>query len=172
MLATTTGIPAVFTIVPIKEVHAKDILTWKYSIPYDFYDPPQDDFGAFYVKQFLRPEYAFHSILDAADDFIGFCSFGIDGQIVGGDYSLEALDIGLGMRPNFTGQGYGELFFNAIEDFARQNFHPVSIRLTVATFNCRAMHLYKSFGYLDLSSFTDQKNDVDYKILIKHFTKS
>ena len=158
-----------FTIVPIKEEHAKDILTWRYPIPYDFYNPPQDDHGEFYVKQFLRPEFAFHSILDVAGDFVGFCSFGIDGQIIGGDYSLDALDIGLGMKPDFTGQGYGGRFFKAIEDFSMQGYHPQSIRLTVAIFNDRAMHLYKSFGYHKLSGFVDPKNSVDYVILVKHF---
>ena len=156
-----------FSIVAIKEEHARDILTWQYPLPYDFYNPPQDGRDAFYVYQFLRPEFAFHAILDETGNFIGFCSFGIDGQVTGGDYSRQALDIGLGMRPNYTGHGYGARFFKTIEHFAVRKFDPESVRLTVATFNRRAMRLYRSFGYQDLSQFTDASNDVDYIILIK-----
>ncbi|MDG1204753.1 MAG: GNAT family N-acetyltransferase [Pseudomonadales bacterium] len=161
-----------FTIEAINEERAREILTWRYPIPYDFYDPPQDGRNTFYVEQFLRPEFAFHSILDRKDAFIGFCSYGRDGQVAGGDYSLQALDIGLGMKPNYTGHGNGAEFFETIERFAIQTFEPTSVRLTVAKFNRRAMHLYRSFGYDDLSYFVDAKNDIDYVILIKHLTRT
>ena len=71
------------------------------------YDPPSDDRSAYYVQQFIQPELHFHAIMNLQQEFVGFCSFGADGQVPGGDYSLAALDIGLGMKPEYTGRGLG-----------------------------------------------------------------
>jgi len=155
-----------YRIEPLQEVHAWDILTWRYPVPYDFYNPPEDDRGQIYVREFTKPELQFHAILNSAQQLVGFCSYGIDGQVPGGDYSKSALDIGLGMKPEFTGQGLGKGFFSAILDFARQTMSPGQIRLTVANFNKRAFRLYASFGFVSESQFTDRRNQVKYTILL------
>jgi hypothetical protein len=36
---------------------------------------------------------------------IGFCCFGPDAQLRGGDYHEPALDVGLGLRPDLVGKG-------------------------------------------------------------------
>jgi RimJ/RimL family protein N-acetyltransferase len=119
------------------------------------------------VKQFLNPDLAFHAVLGEHDEFIGFCSYGIDGQVPGGNYTEDALDIGLGMKPELTGQGRGEDFFGAILKFAEKNMNPDTCRLTVAKFNERALTLYKNFGFRDYSEFEDLQSHVPYTILVR-----
>lgn len=157
----------IYRLKPLEEWHARDILNWRYPEPYDFYDPPEDEHGDHYVAQFLNPAYQFHAVLDSQDQLIGFCSFGVDGQVPGGNYKTQALDIGLGMKPEFTGQGHGAAFFSAVLRFAEINLHADRIRLTVARFNQRAMTLYKKFGFIFDGEFSGARSDVHYHILIR-----
>lgn len=148
-------------IIPLTKAHALDIFQWRYPIPYDFYDPPD----SVDPDLFLDPGVCFHSILDSDSAFVGFCSFGLDGQVSGGDYSVPGLDIGLGMKPSLTGQGYGHEFFSAILNFAIKSYQCDLIRLTVADFNLRAMILYKKFGFKEQQNFVNPNNTMAYTIL-------
>ncbi len=156
-----------YRIRPLEEQDARDILSWRYPSPYDFYNPPQDDHAEHYISQFMEPALAFHAIIDEQAKFVGFCSFGSDGQVPGGDYSEDALDIGLGMRPELTGQGRGEAFFDAILKHGLATFKPQRVRLTVASFNQRAMALYQKFGFTYHDEFVDSVLAVSYVVLVR-----
>ena len=78
---------------PLEERHAWDILSWEYPFPYDFYNPSVDYHQKHYVSQFLNPDLKFHAIIDARGKMIGFCSFGSDGQVPGGDYITDPMVI-------------------------------------------------------------------------------
>lgn len=152
---------------PLREEHARAILGWRYPPPYDFYDPPEDGHYERYVREFLRPELGFYAILCEEEGLVGFCSYGEDGQVPGGDYSDKALDIGLGMRPELTGCGRGKAFLDAILKFASRNLAADTYRLTVADFNERAIKLYGQFGFREHSGFFDARANVPYTILIR-----
>lgn len=157
-----------FHLVELSEDHAKKILGWKYEAPYDFYNPPLERTSdEDYIKEFLNPELRFHAVLDEDQRFIGFCSFGLDGQVPGGDYEVSALDIGVGMEPQFTGKGLGTVFFRSILEHARLSMNPPSVRVTVADFNKRALRLYRKFGFIEQSCFRDLARPVSYVILLK-----
>lgn len=156
-----------YRIEPIKEEHARDILAWRYPPPYDFYDPPADPRTEYYVREFLNPGLQFHAVLDAGDKFIGFCSYGRDGQVPGGHYPDGALDIGLGMKPEYTGQGRGQVFFESIVAFAGHTLGAERFRVTVANFNRRAVSLYMKSGFEWVDSFQDPRSNVDYTILLR-----
>lgn len=154
----------------LHEDHARQILDWRYPSPYDFYNPPRDRPAEEYVQEFINPEYQFHAILDEDNNFIGFCSFGIDGQVPGGNYQEDALDIGVGMKPELTGKGLGRQFFDSILQHAITNFNPAWTRVTVANFNKRALNLYKNFGFTLLDEFEGDELHVRYTILIRQST--
>jgi ribosomal-protein-alanine N-acetyltransferase len=63
------------------------------------------------------------------------------------NYSEEFIDIGLGMKPELTGKGYGSSFFSFVLYYITHSFEGISLRLTVASFNQRAIHLYSKFGF-------------------------
>jgi RimJ/RimL family protein N-acetyltransferase len=114
----------------------------------------------------LDPFWRFHAVLDMQEGLCGYCSFGEDGQVTGGDYTRNALDIGLGLRPDMTGKGYGSDFLVEIMSYARDIFEFETFRLTVAVFNERAISLYRGLGFKAVSEFTDP-SDVAYQILTK-----
>ena len=156
-----------FHVTLLEESHALQILGWKYPPPYDFYNPPNDRPAAEYVKELLNPEFQFHAVLDEDREFVGFCSFGSDGQVSGGHYQGQALDMGVGMKPELTGQGFGYPFFDAILQHAIKRYEPEWIRVTVANFNGRALNLYRKFGFTLLDQFKDDGLGFRYSILIR-----
>ena len=123
---------------PMTEADAAAIVTWRYEEPYSLYDFTPDDFAPL-----LDPDNQYHAILSDDGALIGFCCFGRDARVPGGDYrDVEALDVGIGLRPDLTGRGLGPVVFAAILDFGRERFGPGPFRLAVATFNLRAIRVY------------------------------
>ncbi len=66
------------------------------------------------VKSFLEPRYAYHAAWRRDHGLAGFCCYGQDAQVPGGDYAAPAIDVGLGMRPDLVGQGLGDEFLRSI----------------------------------------------------------
>ena len=150
------------------EQDARAILLWRYDEPYNFYNPPEQCEADYYVQQFLDPELMFHAVVDVTDTLAGFCSYGVDGQVRGGDYTEDALDVGLGMKPELTGQGRGREFFQTILEHSK-TFSAAKVRLTVATFNQRAICLYKCFGFEEDTQFFDTLSYMPYTILTRDY---
>jgi [ribosomal protein S18]-alanine N-acetyltransferase len=102
---------------------------WRYDRPYDFYDGDEEP-----VK---NPEHYFEA-RDEKDSLIGFYYFEQKG---------DALEYGLGMRPDLTGRRLGLEFVRAGLEFGRQRFTPERIILNVAAFNERARVVYERAGF-------------------------
>lgn len=114
------------------EVH-RELATWRYPPPDDFYDGD--------VDPVLNPE-----------RFFG--AFREDGRLVGFYYFEEKppdLDYGLGLRPDLVGRGLGLEFFRAGLDFARERYRPRRVYLHVAEFNERARKVYERAGFTVVS---------------------
>ena len=123
------------------------IASWRYEPPYDVYNADPDHVEED-VAYFLDPASGYYKILDAAGNILGFASFGPDGQVPGGDYSAEALDLGIGLAPELTGRGLGTEIVRAMLAFARQQFGPVTVfRTTVARFNERSQRVCEKLGF-------------------------
>jgi ribosomal-protein-alanine N-acetyltransferase len=142
-----------FTLKPITREDAHAISRWRYSRPYAVYDGDPTS-----VDALLRPRYLYHSVYGEGGDLAGYFCFGEDAQVRTGRrlgmYEREsALDIGLGMRPDLTGQGLGEDFVRAGLGFARETYSPPAFRLTVATFNRRAIRVYERVGFQTVETF-------------------
>ncbi len=86
---------------------AEAMCTWTYPPPYDVYnvDPEKKNDHIAYM---IDPGNRF-IVMRAGDETCGFFSLGKDGQVTGGDYRDDALDIGMGMKPEYTGKGKGGL---------------------------------------------------------------
>jgi RimJ/RimL family protein N-acetyltransferase len=141
-----------FVIQPLAEAHARAMLGWHYEPPYDVYDLGGSDADEV-VKSLLAPEYAYHAILSPGGELVAFCCFGADAQVPGGDYTAEALDIGLGVRPDLTGQGRGSAFVQAVLDFAGQTRPSPAYRVTIAEFNARAQRVWQKAGFCRVQRF-------------------
>jgi RimJ/RimL family protein N-acetyltransferase len=142
-----------FTLKPITRDDARAISGWRYEEPYSIYDGDPSS-----VEALLQPRYAYHSVYDEHGVLVGYFCFGVDAQVAAGRrlglYEIEpALDVGLGMRPDLTGRGLGEEFLRAGLRFARETYAPPAFRLTVATFNRRAIHVYERAGFEMVETF-------------------
>jgi ribosomal-protein-alanine N-acetyltransferase len=153
-----------FAFRPMDEAGAREILAWRYEPPYDIYDAKPDEAEPF-VQSLLDLAYAYHAIMDEHGELVGYCCFGLDARVPGGDYSADALDVGLGMRHDLTGQGRGFDFFAAIVDFARRAFGPQALRVTVAAFNRRAIRVYEKAGFERKQEFQRSNDGMEFVIL-------
>lgn len=150
----------------INEPSAWAVVGWRYEPPYDVYNMASDDPEAD-VVYLLNPNYFFHSIHDETGEVVGFCSFGYDAQVPGGDYNQEALDIGLGIRPNLTGQGNGRFFAQAVLQFAHTTFEPMLYRVTIAEFNTRAQKVWQGVGFRVVDKFESREGKRPFLIFTK-----
>lgn len=99
-----------------------------------------------------HPASGFFALLDAGE-FIGFRSFGQDGQVPGWDYDNSALDTGGGLRPDLTGTGLGRQAIQTGLDFGRSQFRPPAFRVTIAAFNQRAQRVVQALDFQQAGSF-------------------
>jgi [ribosomal protein S18]-alanine N-acetyltransferase len=141
-----------FQISPLSRAAALAITRWRYPPPYDAYDIVD----GVMIMAFLRAqrEGGYYELSDGAGELVAFCGFGADARVPGGDYSAPELDLGLGVRPDLTGQGEGMRYLTAVLDFARGHFGPQPLRLSVAAFNQRAIRLYTRAGFVAAGSFS------------------
>lgn len=130
----------------MNEEFAIEILDWKYELPYDFYN---NELNPQSLKELLEDSY--YVVVDDHKKIVGYFCIGDCAKVpIGvhfGAYNEEFIDIGIGMNPTLTGKGNGATFFSFILKFIEENFLTVPFRLTVASFNKRAIHLYEKFGF-------------------------
>jgi [ribosomal protein S18]-alanine N-acetyltransferase len=153
-----------FKLFALTQARAQEIVRWRYQNPYDFYDIAVER-AEQAVNDLLEPNNNCFEILDASGIFFWYCSFGPDGQVLGGDYSVSALDVGMGIDPARTGQGSGRAVAKAVLEFAQHKFSPIRFRVTIATFNQRAIRVWQGLGFEPIHSFPHPVSDVEFVIL-------
>lgn len=143
----------IYSFSPPTEADARAILGWRYEGIYAAYNanPARLDEG---VATLLDPVNHYLVARRAGGDLAGFCCFGAEARVPGGDYTNPpALDVGLGLRPDLTGGGLGVAFVHAVLDEGVRRHDPPRFRLTVAEFNERARRVYARVGFRPLASF-------------------
>lgn len=149
----------ILTFQTIDREQALVILNWQYSSPYDYYN-----FNPKTIKEdlcyLLEEKNAFYAILNQQQELEGYCSFGADGQVPGGCYSTEALDIGMGIKPDLTGQGRGKYYALAVAKYGANHYSENYLRVTIAKFNQRAQKVWQQLGFKQVEQFvtTSEKN--------------
>ena len=149
---------------PMDESGVQVIAGWHYEPPYDIYSLDGENVKEL-VQAFLNPAYHYYQVRDEAGEIVAYCCFGLDARVPGGDYTAEALDVGLGVRPDLTGQGLGSIFVGAVLDFARRTFAPAALRVTVAAFNRRALRVWQQAGFRSIQTFERVPDGAAFVIL-------
>lgn len=121
------------TIEPATEETHRELASWRYPPPYDFYDGD--------VDPLLNPERYFGA-RDERGELVGFYYF---------EPKPPDLDYGLGLRPDLTSRGLGLEFFLGGLAFARERYRPRRVFLHVAEFNERARRVYERAGFVVVS---------------------
>lgn len=143
---------------------ASDILRWQYEQPYDFYNNEVNEEG---ITELLEGSYKV--VTNEEGELFGFFCTGeaacvpIGNQF--GVYNEQYTDMGLGMNPKYVGNGYGYGFCSFILAYIKELNHNGPIRLSVATFNKRAIRLYENLGFVKRDKFST--NSADFITMIK-----
>ena len=141
---------------PMDENSAQAIAGWHYEGIYAFYDMERDRED---LQELLEPRSwaeRYYAVTDEQGNLVGFFCF---------EQEPEAVVIGLGLRPDLTDQGLGQAFLEAGLAFARERFGPATFRLSVATFNQRAIRVYRRAGFQDAGVFMNETNGGQYEFL-------
>ena len=140
----------------MEDAEATLISGWHYEPPYDFYDATSDPDDLQELLDPKRRRDAYFSVFDEGGILVGFFQFEREGRRV---------DVGLGMRPDLTGQGLGIGYLLAGLEFARRRFSPERFTLAVATFNQRAILVYERAGFRRDTLYKHNTNGGEYLFL-------
>jgi RimJ/RimL family protein N-acetyltransferase len=153
---------------PITEAYARAIVAWRYPGQYAIYNVDESD-AETDVQILLDPQLAYFAVLDPGGDLVGFCCFGPDAQVPGGNYAnQEALDVGLGLRPDLAGQGRGLGFLEALMAFAQTRFGATRFRATIAGFNQRSRRVFEKAGYVETQRFVSASaRPLEFVVMVK-----
>lgn len=145
---------------------ARQIVGWRYDPPYELYslDPhtAEED-----VAWFSDPANHYFSLRDDRGVVIAFVCFGEDARVRGGNYQLEALDVGWGLRPDLTGQGLGPSIIEMAVALGRERFGAHTFRATVAAFNQRALRAARKAGFVPTTEFERPSDRRPFVILVR-----
>ena len=151
---------------PMDRPTAQDVLRWRYDPPYDLYNVEPDETHEF-LCVLLDAQNRYYYITDAEGELVAYSCFGPEARVAGGDYTAPRLDIGLGLRPDLTGRGQGLSYAEAVLDFARDTFPASVFRVTVASFNKRALRVWEKAGFKVSERFRRKRDGRDFVVLIR-----
>lgn len=154
---------------PAEKKHAREFVNWKYEPPYDIYNCPPEEIGDA-VQYNIDPTNNVYAMFDERDILIGYCSYGKDAQVPGGDYSEDALDIGLMIKPELTGQGLGSAFAGNVIKNGLDKYDPTKLRVTIAAFNKRAMRTWGKNGFRQTQEFEREGDGMKFVVMNRRCT--
>ncbi|HEX8036439.1 MAG TPA: GNAT family protein [Ktedonobacterales bacterium] len=163
MEATRETTPMRFRFRPMRWRDALTISRWHYDGPYAFYDMSLLVLlGVVAVQWVLRSIrqlefYGAYAERGGREQLIGVFSFLRHGNTI---------EIGLGLRPDLTGQGIGLPFVLAGLEYARTHSAPKRFQLIVAAFNTRAIRVYERAGFTPVRTFTDYHRGRPYAAIL------
>ena len=139
------------------QADAEAIALWRYPEPYAFYDwtSDPDDLAELLDPGARADDYV--AVDDEAGSLIGFFHYKPP--------HAARLEIGLGLRPDWTGRGFGRSFLDAGLDYARHRFAPERFTLSVASFNTRAITVYERAGFAPVRVFTHRTNGGEWEFV-------
>jgi [ribosomal protein S18]-alanine N-acetyltransferase len=142
---------------PLTQADAEAMALWHYPEPFSFYDWSADPNDlAELLDPTLRGD-AYFAVEDEAAELVGFFGFKRKPD--------ETLDVGLGLRPDRTGQGLGGAFLRAGLEYARDRFAPERFTLSVATFNRRAITVYERAGFVPVRVYMHWTNGGEWEFV-------
>lgn len=134
-----------FSIRGLTQADMLEISGWRYAAPYNVYDESAAGLDASLYR----------ALVDKAGTLAGVFCWGPEGR-VGPAAELYAsdpapLDFGMGLRPELTGKGLGQLAAHQALQWLRDAFAPPSFRLAVLHWNLRAQKVYARLGFRPLT---------------------
>lgn len=153
---------------PMNRYFASCIATWSYQGEYSFYSMI---YSEELISELLSGPYV--AAVNEQDELVGFYCYGfpaqVRGGIIAGIYDNDAaIDFGLGLRPDLTGQGMGASFVEAGVAYALNRYAGNMVRLVVATFNRRAIRAYERAGFTKGTVFECDFQEQRVEFMVMH----
>ena len=126
------------------DAYGREVATWHYPPPWDFYDLASDPADAAAMHDPARAGH-YRAVLGGNGRLEAFWYFDRHGDVC---------EIGIGLRPDLTGQRRGESFLRAQLEYASDYWQPATFRLFVAAWNERAIRLYQRLGFREVDRET------------------
>jgi ribosomal-protein-alanine N-acetyltransferase len=124
---------------PMRQADAEEVTAWRYPGIYAFYDfkaDPEDE------AELLDSDHRDGTYFSARVPSVGLIGFAELKPT-----EDNALEIGLGLRPECAGRGLGTDFVRRICNWATDRVAPARLLLRVASFNHRAIRVYERVGF-------------------------
>lgn len=136
----------------------RQIAGWRYGGDLAIYDPGP---GA---AQLRAPDHV--ALADREGVLVAYGTFGPEAQVPGGRYDTTAVDVGVGLRPDLVGRGWGEAAVRTLIAQARARQAGEVVRATVAAVNGRATALMRTLGFRPAHHFergSDRRRFVQFE---------
>lgn len=150
---------------PMTREAASAIARWEYGGDYAVYDMGGDSEDT--ISELL--DGCYFVTLDAEGNLMGFACFGVAARIPvvePFDWEDGSLDVGVGMRPDLCGRGDGTAFFSGVLAFAFERFGVRRWRLSVASWNERAIRVYRKCGFARVCTVTHAVSGVPFDVML------
>jgi [ribosomal protein S18]-alanine N-acetyltransferase len=143
-----------FQAITPESAHA--LAAWRYPAPYDTYNIGDEAAALAEMLDSRSPWFVAFDADGVDGALVGYCCFGTAAEVGWeGEPRLWTIDngdnrtlsVGLGLRPDLTGQHLGLPFFEAVLAFAMERFSLAAFRLFVLPFNQRAIRVYERAGF-------------------------
>ena len=131
--------------------YAGEIAQWRYDGIYAFYNRKDSQ-----TEGLMDGTH--YACTDAHGKLIGYFCFGDEARIPTIEenvYEADYLDVGLGLRPELCGKGFGTAFVNLGLAYAQTHPGIDKFRLSVAAFNERAVRVYQKAGFAIVHEVTN-----------------
>ncbi|USB33357.1 GNAT family N-acetyltransferase [Paenibacillus sp. YPG26] len=160
--------PPAFKAIPMEESHAQVICSWVYPPPYDIYKfPPWERMKSLEIEfgdpQLRREQYL--SVLTPAGELAGFAQI----------FPMEGVSrLGIGMRPDWCGQGLGKSLVQTIVQEALRRYPGHEVDLEVLIWNERAIRTYEKAGFriTDQYELRTPEGKMPFYCMVYHNDKS
>jgi RimJ/RimL family protein N-acetyltransferase len=117
----------------------QEMAEWRYPGPWAVYD----------VSGPIDPAEGFWAVLDESDAVVGYACFGVEARVPGFEERSGVLDVGIGMRPELTGQGRGREFAAAVLEHGQSVTGARRLRAVVQDWNARSRRLLTGLGFAE-----------------------
>ncbi|MGD7022365.1 GNAT family N-acetyltransferase [Rossellomorea vietnamensis] len=148
-----------YSFIPMNQEMAEEIAyRWKYDGEFSFYDMTEDEED---LAEFLQSDRTGYYTVKKEEEWIGYYCFEESGR--------GEIEIGLGMKPELTGNGLGLEFFQQGIEFALEQYGPAELFLSVAAFNQRAIKVYQKAGFIPVKTFIQDTNGSSFEFVRMKF---
>ncbi|MDQ1616956.1 MAG: [ribosomal protein S18]-alanine N-acetyltransferase [Actinomycetota bacterium] len=144
---------------PMSAEDGESIALWRYPGPWAVYDGTEP----------VHADEGFFAVVDDEDGgLVGFACLGLEARVPGLGEVAGVLDVGVGMRPDLTGQGRGREFAAAVLKHARGAAADASatrFRAVVQEWNRRSLRLLERLGFTEVARHVVPEQGVTYVVL-------